>query len=500
MKRFGKLMLLVFAFGVLTFSMAVCSAPNASALEAPRLTRVSNCKHGLKVKWKKLSGVDGYIIYRRTDGSSKWKKVVVINDSKTTSYVDKTVKSSVGYTYTMKAFAGKKKSPSSNRFSRMYSAVPKITSLKNVKNGVAIKWKKIPGALEYCVYRKGGNTDWKKLAAIGSSTSEFIDKKAKSGVKYTYQVRQICSNAVSAKNANIRTITFVSAPKVFDATASKKGISLKWNGVSGANGYAVYRKTKGEKKWTKIKTVGSSSRSWIDKTAPKGKTSRYRLKTVVVSKPVSAYSATVSAKRFDEKKKMVALTFDDGPYRPVTNQILDVLKKYDSRATFFVVGSRVSTYSDCVKRAVSLNCEIGNHTYNHTTLTSVSDARVRMEIADANAAIRRYAGAGASLVRAPGGSVNGRVLSLVPYPFINWSVDTLDWSHRSTSKTVQKIKENVKDGSIVLMHDLYYSTGDATKIIVPWLVKQGYQLVTVSEMMEYKGIKLKPGSVYTQAR
>lgn len=123
-----------------------------------------------------------------------------------------------------------------------------------------------------------------------------------------------------------------------------------------------------------------------------------------------------------------------------------------------------------------------------------------MEIADANAAIRRYAGAGASLVRAPGGSVNGRVLSLVPYPFINWSVDTLDWSHRSTSKTVQRIKENVSDGSIVLMHDLYYSTGDATKIIVPWLVKRGYQLVTVSEMMEYKGIRLKPGSVYTQAR
>lgn len=499
MKRFGKLMLLVFTFGLLTFSLAVCSASNAFALEAPRLTRVSNCKQGLKVRWQKLGGVDGYIIYRQKDGSAGWKRVAEVNSSKA-SYVDKTVKNSVKYSYCVKAFAGKKKSASSNEFSRMYSAVPKIKSLENANNGVTIKWKKQSGASEYRVYRKSGDSGWKKLAAVASSKSSYTDKKAKSGSKYTYQVRQVCSEAVSAKNANCRSITFVLAPKGLEAVASRNGVRLTWKGVTGANGYAVFRKTGGEKNWSKIKTVGSSSKSWTDKNAPKGKTSRYRLKTVAASKTMSAYSSVAFAKRLDERKKMVALTFDDGPYRPVTDQILDVLKEYDSRATFFVVGSRVSTYSDCVKRALSLNCEIGNHTFNHTTLTTVSDARVRMEIADANAAIRRYAGAGASLVRAPGGSVNGRVLSLVPYPFINWSVDTMDWSHRNTSKTVQNIKNNVKDGSIVLMHDLYYSTGEATKIIVPWLINQGYQLVTVSEMMEYKGISLKAGKVYTQAR
>lgn len=500
MKRFGKLMLLFLSFGVLTFSLVVCSAPKSAALEAPRLTKVSNCKQGLTIKWKKMNGVDGYIIYRRTDGSSNWKKIVEIKNAKTTSYVDKSVKSSVGYTYTMKAFVGSKKSAFSNEISRMYSAVPKITSVKNTKDGVELKWKKISGALEYSVYRKSGSSDWKKIARVSSSKSSYVDKKAKSGVRYTYQVRQVCSEAVSAKETNNRVITFVSAPKSLSAEASKKGIRLTWKSVSGADSYAIYRKTASGKNWDKIKTVKASSKSWTDKNAPKGKVTSYKLKTVVGTKAMSAYSSAASAKRLDEKKKMVALTFDDGPYRPVTNQILDVLKKYDSRATFFVVGSRVSTYGDCIKRAVSLDCEIGNHTYNHTTLTSVSDARVRMEIADANAAIRRYAGTGASLVRAPGGSVNKRVMSLVPYPFINWSVDTKDWSHRSTSKTVQSIKNNVKDGSIVLMHDLYYSTGDATEIIVPWLVKQGYQLVTVSELMEYKGVKLKAGKTYTQAR
>ena len=500
MKRFGKLMLLFLSFGVLTMSLAVCTATTVAALDAPRLTKVSNCKQGLTIKWKKMSGVDGYIIYRRTDGSSNRKKIAEIKSAKTTSYVDKTVKSSVGYTYSMKAYSGTKKSAYSNSISRMYSAVPQITSVKNTKSGVELKWKKISGALEYSVYRKSGSSDWKKIARVNSSKSAYVDKSAKSGVRYTYQVRQVCSEAVSAKESNNKVITFVSPPKGLTAEASKKGIRLTWKSVSGADSYAVFRKTSGSKKWEKVKTVKAASKSWTDKNAPRGKVTSYKLKTVVGSKAMSAFSSSISAKRLDEKKKMVALTFDDGPYRPVTNQILDVLKKYNSRATFFVVGSRVSTYGDCIKRAVSLGCEIGNHTYNHTTLTSASDARVRMEIADANAAIRRYAGAGASLVRAPGGSVSSRVMSLVPYPFINWSVDTRDWSHRNTSKTIQNIKNNVRDGSIVLMHDLYYSTGDATEKIVPWLINQGYQLVTVSEMMEYKGVKLKAGKVYTQAR
>ena len=104
---------------------------------------------------------------------------------------------------------------------------------------------------------------------------------------------------------------------------------------------------------------------------------------------------------------------------------------------------------------------------------------ITSEIEDTNRAIKRVIGKGSSIVRAPGGSVNGRVRNVVGYPLIGWSVDTLDWQHRNTARVIASVKSSVKDGSIVLMHDLYSSTGNAVQVIVPWLVNQGYQLVTV---------------------
>jgi peptidoglycan/xylan/chitin deacetylase (PgdA/CDA1 family) len=85
-------------------------------------------------------------------------------------------------------------------------------------------------------------------------------------------------------------------------------------------------------------------------------------------------------------------------------------------------------------------------------------------------------------------------------PLIQWSVDTMDWSSRNADAVVAKIKSNVKDGDIVLMHDLYDSTAEATEQIVPWLVAEGYQIVTVSEMMAVKGITMQPGEIYFDAK
>ena len=81
-------------------------------------------------------------------------------------------------------------------------------------------------------------------------------------------------------------------------------------------------------------------------------------------------------------------------------------------------------------------------------------------------------------------------------PFIFWSIDTLDWKYRNAESVTEKVKSQVKDGSIVLMHDLYNSTADASDILIPWLTENGYQLVTVSEMMAVKGIEMKDGETY----
>jgi peptidoglycan/xylan/chitin deacetylase (PgdA/CDA1 family) len=207
-------------------------------------------------------------------------------------------------------------------------------------------------------------------------------------------------------------------------------------------------------------------------------------------------SNSASIKGFDPSVPMVALTYDDGPYSPVTNRILDTLERYDAKATFFVVGNRVSSYSSTVKRAYNMGCEIANHTYNHTFLTSASSSTISNEINRTNSAVKSVTGQSPVIVRAPGGDLNSRVLSTVNYPFVGWDVDTLDWSSRNASSVIAKVKGNVRNGSIVLMHDLYSSTATATETIVPWLIDEGYCLVTVSELMEYKNINFHAGKVY----
>ena len=103
------------------------------------------------------------------------------------------------------------------------------------------------------------------------------------------------------------------------------------------------------------------------------------------------------------------------------------------------------------------------------------------------------------LFRPPYGSVKTNQLKSTNMVSILWSVDTLDWQSRNASSVIAKVKANTRDGSIVLMHDLYGSTATATETIVPWLISQGYQLVTVSELMQLKGIDMQPGQVYTRA-
>ena len=269
---------------------------------------------------------------------------------------------------------------------------------------------------------------------------------------------------------------------------------LIWNKAPVGTGYEIDRMTESNKKWTKFATVnGTSTVKYTDSKATYGEMNYYRIR--VTGSNLVSYSTSIYG--IDPNKPAVALTYDDGPYTPVTNRILDVLEKYDSRATFFVVGSRVNTYADCIKREAALGCEIANHTYNHKILTSANNDVIRSEIQRTNDAVKKLTGKAPTIVRAPGGSVNSRVKSVVGYPLVNWSVDTLDW--KNSGGVVSIVKNNVRDGSIVLMHDLYGSTASATEVLVPWLVSEGYQLVTVTELMELKGIYMEAGEFYTQA-
>ena len=203
----------------------------------------------------------------------------------------------------------------------------------------------------------------------------------------------------------------------------------------------------------------------------------------------------------DASKPMVALTFDDGPYTPVTDRILAQLEAYHAHATFFVVGNRVGTYADSVRRAVQDGCQIGTHSYDHEKLlTALTTTQIQTQMHDTDVAVAYYVGVSPILMRPVGGEVNNTVKSAVGKPLINWSIDTLDWKTKDAASVQERVLNYVQDGDIILMHDLYTSTADACDVLIPELINRGYQLVTVSELAAAKGVNLKNGTVYRYFR
>lgn len=204
-------------------------------------------------------------------------------------------------------------------------------------------------------------------------------------------------------------------------------------------------------------------------------------------------------RQIDLDQKMVALTYDDGPSIN-TDTILDTLEENNAVATFFIVGNRANTYKEKIKRQQKLGCEVANHTYNHQILTKTNSGRIVSEISRTNDAIQKITGSKPLCMRPPGGAINPSVRKNANMPLILWSVDTLDWKTRDSSSTISKVMSTIQDGDIVLMHDLYEATANASQTIIPKLIEEGYQLVTVSELADCRGQKLKKGNKYFNFR
>ena len=209
---------------------------------------------------------------------------------------------------------------------------------------------------------------------------------------------------------------------------------------------------------------------------------------------------TSGGRQLDLRKPMIALTYDDGPYAPVGNKIMDVLEQFNGRATFFMVGDRVRNYATEVKRMVSNGHEVANHTYNHKYLNKLDAASIRSQVEQCNQVIQEVTGVRPSLMRLPGGNQNATVRQNIGMPIILWNIDTRDWATKNAQKTIDAVLGKVKDGDIVLMHELYSSTADATATFVPQLAAQGFQFVTVSELAQFKGKALTANQVYYSIR
>ncbi|MDC7290658.1 polysaccharide deacetylase family protein [Blautia schinkii] len=197
----------------------------------------------------------------------------------------------------------------------------------------------------------------------------------------------------------------------------------------------------------------------------------------------------------DKKRKTIALTFDDGP-SSFTDRLLDCLEENNAKATFFMVGQEIANFPETVKRMDALGHELGNHTYSHLDLTSLSAEDISQQIGGTDQSLLELVGHGASVLRPPYGSINDAVVAEVGTPMIIWSVDTLDWDTLDVDQTVETVMDNAQDGAIILMHDIYETSVEAAEIIIPRLIEEGYDLVTVHELAEAHGVDLKPGIAY----
>lgn len=202
----------------------------------------------------------------------------------------------------------------------------------------------------------------------------------------------------------------------------------------------------------------------------------------------------------DISKPLIALTYDDGPRTDVGARLMDVFEKYGQRATFFMVGDRVAARASEVKRMADDGHEVANHTYDHVYLNKVGADTIHNQVTACSDIIEQTCGIRPRIMRLPGGNKNSTVLANVNMPIILWNIDTRDWSHRNTQKTIDAVMGKVSDGDIVLMHELYESTAAASEYMVPKLVEQGFQLVTVSELAAIKGKELTANSVYYDIR
>ena len=194
-------------------------------------------------------------------------------------------------------------------------------------------------------------------------------------------------------------------------------------------------------------------------------------------------------------EKVVALTFDDGPDETFTPQILDILKKYNIKATFFVVGEKVGYNKKLINREIDEGKEIGNHTYTHINVSKNGYNKIKKEIVDTQDAIKSVTGIYPKLFRPPYRAISKDMCEIIRQNDMNivlWSyVDARDWSNPGVSSIVKTIEDGVQNGCIILLHDYNKvrtsksQTIEALEIMIPDLLKKGYKFVTVSELINH---------------
>lgn len=238
-------------------------------------------------------------------------------------------------------------------------------------------------------------------------------------------------------------------------------------------------------------SVKIPAKTLISELKPELAKSLFDVELPVAEQPTAAHDADCPA-------KCVALTFDDGPGR-YTEQLLTTLSQNHAHATFFTLGPNVAANPSTVKHAIELGNEVGNHTWSHAQLSTLSDAQVMLEIERTNNALVAATGVKPTLLRPPYGDANARVYADAQkegLAAIQWSVDTRDWQDRNSDIVCTRAVSGARPGAIILMHDIHPTTVNAIPCVIKSISALGYKMVTIHQLLG----DTQPGKVYFSAK
>ena len=196
------------------------------------------------------------------------------------------------------------------------------------------------------------------------------------------------------------------------------------------------------------------------------------------------------------QQKLVALTFDDGPHPEHTGPLLDGLKERGVKATFFLVGTQIQYAPQLVERMAREGHQIGVHTYSHVTVAGLGQEEFRLQVEGTRRMLYSMLGEQELWLRPPYGILDENVQRWADSPVVLWSVDPEDWRDDKVTRIKEHLLTHVRDGDIILMHDIYPSSVEAALQAVDELHAQGFRFVTVEELMELRGITPESGHIY----
>lgn len=209
----------------------------------------------------------------------------------------------------------------------------------------------------------------------------------------------------------------------------------------------------------------------------------------LLEKDAELYQAYFAKKN----KKVVALTFDDGPNPSTTTQALDTLAKYKVKATFFVLGKNIAGNEDILKRMKSEGHVVANHSWSHPVLSQLSLEDAKKQITDTEDLLTQVLGSSSKLMRPPYGAITDDIRNSLDLSFIMWDVDSLDWKSKNETAILTEIQRQVRNGSIILMHDIHGPSVNSLPSVIEYLKGEGYTFVTVPELLNSR---LKAHEIY----